>query len=247
MQTWVFLRGLSRESRHWGDFVEQFQLGIPDSEVVALDLPGNGLLNQQRSPLHVEAMVSHCREQLLTQGVLPPYNLLAMSLGAMVSTAWGHAHPQEVDGQVLINTSLRPFSPFYHRLKLHNSTSLLRLVLIGGNPEEWEGLVLRLTSNGDHEQVIPRWLRIRRDNPVSTANAMRQLFAAIRYRAPENKPAVSTLVLASELDHLVSNSCSKALAHAWQCTLCIHPWAGHDLPLDDGTWVIEQVKGWLKG
>jgi pimeloyl-ACP methyl ester carboxylesterase len=244
MPTWVFLRGLSRESRHWGGFIEQFQLGVPGARVVTIDLPGNGLLNAQRSPCNVPDVVTHCRAQLVTQGVLPPYNILAMSLGAMVSTAWSHAHPQEVDGQVLINTSLRPFSPFYHRLQPHNYASLVRLVLIGGNPEEWEGLVLRLTSNGDHEQVIPHWLRIRRDNPVSTANALRQLFAAIRYRAPVNKPAVPTLVLASELDHLVSNNCSKALTHAWQCTLRIHPWAGHDLPLDDGAWVIEQVKGW---
>ena len=35
-----------------------------------------------------------------------------MSLGAMVAVAWANAHPQELARCVLINASLRPFSPF---------------------------------------------------------------------------------------------------------------------------------------
>ena len=35
MTTWVFLRGLTRESRHWGGFVDQFQQAIPGSTVIA--------------------------------------------------------------------------------------------------------------------------------------------------------------------------------------------------------------------
>jgi predicted alpha/beta hydrolase family esterase len=54
-------------------------------------------------------------------------------------------------------------------------------------------------------------------------------------------------VLASVLDHLVSVECSKALARAWQCALILHPSAGHDLPLDDGHWVIAKVLEWQIG
>jgi hypothetical protein len=27
--------------------------------------------------------------------------------------------------------------------------------------------------------------------------------------------------------------------------MALHPWAGHDLPLDDPQWVLEQVLGFL--
>ena len=86
--TWVFLRGLARESGHWGGFLEAFQHALPDSEVIALDLPGNGHLNQQCSPLSIEAMVAFCRAELAGRHIEPPYQVLAVSLGGMVSVAW---------------------------------------------------------------------------------------------------------------------------------------------------------------
>jgi surfactin synthase thioesterase subunit len=88
MNTWICLRGLTRESRHWGNFVEQFQQTLQAGQVVALDLPGNGRLNQQRSPLRVQDMVEHCRAELALRHIAPPpYQVLAMSLGAMVAVA----------------------------------------------------------------------------------------------------------------------------------------------------------------
>jgi len=54
-----------------------------------------------------------------------------------------------------------------------------------------------------------------------------------------------TLLLASAGDQLVSLKCSQALAAAWQCPIQTHPWAGHDLPLDDPPWVIARVQAWL--
>lgn len=247
MKTWIFLRGLTRESRHWGDFVTQFQQELPDSQVVALDLPGNGLLNHQRSPLCVQDMVAHCRAQLVLRHIAPPYHLLAMSLGAMVALAWAAAHPQEVAANVLINTSMRPFNPFYQRLQPANYGVLFKLALLNAPPEAWAREVLRLTSNQAHEAVLAHWLAWQRANPVSYANALRQLIAAARFRAPAVKPPAATLLLASEQDHLVSVECSKTLARHLQYVLCLHPRAGHDLPLDDGPWVAAQVGSWLRG
>jgi pimeloyl-ACP methyl ester carboxylesterase len=165
-----------------------------------------------------------------------------MSLGAMVAVAWSAAYPHEVAAQVLINTSLRPFSPFYQRLRPHHYGLLLRLVLRGASPEDWERSILRITSHGGQDAVLPQWLALRAQHPVSRANALRQLLAAARYRAPD---AVSTptLLLASAQDQLVSVACSQALARQWQCGLQVHPTAGHDLPLDDGDWVARQIAG----
>ena len=35
MTTWIFLRGLTRESRHWGRFLEQFRQVLPEHLLVA--------------------------------------------------------------------------------------------------------------------------------------------------------------------------------------------------------------------
>jgi pimeloyl-ACP methyl ester carboxylesterase len=242
------LRGLTRESRHWGNFVDEFAHALPGSRVVALDMPGNGHLNSFPSPTRVPSMVAHCRTQLALRQVGGPVRLLGMSLGAMVAVAWGRAHPQEVASQVLINTSLRPFSPFYQRLRPANYGTLLRLLLSRTSDEAWERAVLRLTSNlgaNQPEAVLPHWLALRAANPVSRANAARQVLAAARFRAPAQTPVVPTLLLASECDQLVSVACSKTLARVWHTTLQLHPSAGHDLPLDDGPWVAAQVRDWL--
>lgn len=248
MQTWILLRGLTRETRHWGNFLKQFQQTLPDIQIIALDLPGNGVLNQQRSPLRIQDMVANCRAQLMTRKIAAPYHILAMSMGAMVVVAWSETHPHEVAAQVLINTSMRPFSPFYHRLLPANYAFLLKQSLMGAPPEARERAVLHLTSNRAHDDldvdVLPLWLALRRENPVSRSNAARQLIAAARFRAPL-KPPVRTLLLTSEQDHLVSVKCSKTLARYWQCDLRIHGSAGHDLPLDDGAWVITQCRAWL--
>lgn len=245
MQTWILLRGLTRESRHWGDFIGQFQQSLPVKQIVALDLPGNGRLNQQRSPLLIQDMVAHCRAQLASQNITPPYNILAMSMGAMVAVAWSEMCPNDVAMQVLINTSMRPFSPFYDRLRPRNYALLLKLSLMGATLETWERVILYLTSNRIHDDVLPHWLALRHEAPVSRNNLIRQLIAAARFNAPRIKPPVPTLLLASEQDHLVSVNCSKALANHWQCNLRVHDSAGHDLPLDDASWVAAQVRVWL--
>lgn len=245
MTTWVLLRGLTRESGHWGAFVDPFHHAMPDCRLVTLDLPGNGALWAQRSPTRVRDMVEHCRAQLADRQLAPPWHVLAMSLGAMVAVAWADAYPREVAAQVLINTSMRPFSRFYQRLRPVNYGALLKLALRGGTPEQWERTVLRLTTNHAHPEVLALWLAVRQAHPVSRINALRQLLAASRFHAPARQPNLPTLVLASTNDRLVSVECSRALARQWQCLLRLHPTAGHDLPLDDGPWVAAQVLEFL--
>ena len=244
---WILLRGLTREARHWGGFADTLRSAIPDAQVFAPDLPGNGSLCQQNSPLRVEAMVDSLRAQLAAQGVAPPYRLLAMSLGAMVAVDWAARHPGEIRGAVLINTSLRPFSAFHQRLRPRNYLRLLGLALRAASDVDWESAIVDLTSRraAARDEVLDDWLAYRRENPVAVGNALRQLFAAARYRAPRVKPPVPLLVLSSQCDALVDSDCSRQLAQRWAIPHAVHPSAGHDLPLDDGAWVARQVAGWL--
>lgn len=246
--TWVLLRGLTREARHWGAFPAAFAQAVPGARVIALDLPGNGALHRGRSPGSVAAMASHCRDELRRRGVAPPFHVLAMSLGAMVATAWAVAAPDEIAAAVLINTSLRPFSPFHQRLRPANCATLLRLLGTRANTLAWERAVLAMTSNGpaaDPAALLQAWAGYRRECPVGAANAWRQLWAAARYRAPARSPFARVLLLGSTADALVDVRCTRQLARHWSCEARLHPSAGHDLPLDDPAWVARQVRDWL--
>jgi pimeloyl-ACP methyl ester carboxylesterase len=245
---WIFLRGLTRETAHWGSFPAEFQQALPGSSVVCLDLPGNGQLHRMASPLSIAATVAYCRDELMKRGQPPPYCLLAMSLGAMVATEWSYAAPGEIAGCVLINTSLRVFSPFYRRLQPRNYLRLLSLVLLVNNPADAERLILRMTSNlaARQAQVIDECVQARLDHPVSTANGLRQIVAALRYRARSQSPGTKVLVLSSELDALVHAGCSLAIAENWKCPVRLHPFAGHDLALDDPKWLIKMVRAWAE-
>jgi predicted alpha/beta hydrolase family esterase len=58
---------------------------------------------------------------------------------------------------------------------------------------------------------------------------------------------VPLLLLASQRDGLVDSRCTARLAQRWHAALAKHERAGHDLPLDDGAWVAEQVGRWSEG
>lgn len=247
LSAWILLRGLTRESRHWGGFPENLQQQCSDAVVYTIDLPGNGSLNTQESPLRVAEMAENCRAQLLERGIAPPYFLLAMSLGAMVAVAWANRHPEELGGCVLINTSLRPFSPFHHRLQPRNYLPLLNLLLRGRDVSYRENSILRLTScHPERPEKQAEWAAYARQNPVSSRNALRQLLAAARYAAPLVKPTPPVLILSSAQDRLVNPRCSRLLATRWDAAFAEHPTAGHDLPLDDAAWVAGQVSRWLQ-
>lgn len=247
MTSWVLLRGLMRESRHWGEFPLLFQNAMDGQHVVALDFPGNGSLHAQTSASSVADMVSYVRSHLKQLGYAPPYSLLALSLGAMVAVAWSEQYPEELEKMVLINTSLAPYNPFYHRLRPKNYPALS--LLLYGSAAQRESLILKLTSTRSRTEnlqaILEQWIAYAKECPVTRANILRQLKAAFIYRAAPITPLVPVLLLAGQQDQLVNVKCSLRLAQQWDCAIHLHPTAGHDLPLDDGDWVIQQVKEWL--
>ncbi|CAL94912.1 alpha/beta fold hydrolase [Azoarcus olearius] len=243
MSTWVLLRGLTRESGHWGDFPAQLAARLPGARVVAVDLPGNGPLYRQRTPLRVEDIAAACRVQLLSRPVEAPFHLLAMSLGGMVALAWAAARPAEVAGCVLLNTSVRGLSPLYRRLRPTSYPAVTAALL--GTAAASEARILKLTAQQPPPGTLDAWIALRQRHPVSRLNALRQLIAAARFRLPQ-PPPVPMLVLSSAADALVDPRCSAELAARWQLPHLQHPTAGHDLALDAGPWVAEQVESWLR-
>lgn len=245
--TWVLLRGLMREQRHWGGFPAQFQAAVR-APVVCLDFAGNGSQHDKTSASSVPAMLQDLRKQLKEQGHQPPYRVLALSLGAMVAFEWASHYPAELEKVVLINTSLAPYNPFYHRLRPANYVALIRFLLAGSLAQR-ERLILRLTSQQSGSEcadaIVEQWVAYARECTITRGNILRQLFAAASYRAAAGTPAPPLLLLGGQQDQLVNVQCSITLAQRWQSQLRLHPTAGHDLPLDDAAWVIAQIVRWL--
>jgi pimeloyl-ACP methyl ester carboxylesterase len=247
----VLLRGLSRESGHWGVFPEHLLRELrtlqPSAQVISLDLPGTGTLRRQPSPTQVSAIVDACREELQRRGVGGRVSVVGMSLGGAVLSDWANRHPSEVEAGVLINPSLRPFSELFRKPRPLNYLGLALLSLSRFSARMREERVLSLTTRLTPPQaVIDRWLELQREHPLGVRNTARQLLASVRYRASRTRPAAPMLLLCSKGDNLVDWRCSQAISRAWGAPLRLHTKAGHDLPLDDPQWVARAVAEWLR-
>jgi pimeloyl-ACP methyl ester carboxylesterase len=245
MSNWIFLRGLTRESRHWGVLPELWisrGLGQP----LLIDLPGNGVARNVAVPANVHGMMEAVRATARASGTPGPWRVLAMSLGAMVATHWAQTWPEEVVGLVLINTSMRPFSTVTERLRPLNWVAMLGMIHHWQDRVRCERTVHRLTCErlDTRDADLAAWVAIAQSAPVTRKAAWRQLQAAARFRARTIAPACPTLILSSDADRLVNPVCSTHLATAWRAPNVIHvrhPWAGHDLPHDDPLWLCDTV------
>lgn len=251
MATWVLLRGLTRESGHWGRFPQQMAQGLHATQgpvrVLTLDLPGNGARFREKSPADIGEMVEDLRTQLRQAGVEGPVHVLALSLGGMVAAEWAQRYPAELAAAVLASTSMKPFSPFFRRLRPTNYLTLVAMSLARFAARWRERHVLQLTSQlmCHSEEVLDDWVALHRRHPVSGLNVLRQLWAAMNYRASRGRPRVPMLLLCGQGDMLVDWRCSQAVSRGWGLPLRMHTRAGHDIPLDDPDWVVRAVSDWL--
>ncbi len=255
---WILLRGLARESAHWGGFPDVLlqqliDAGLPkDTKVHGLDLPGSGEFYLQSSPSRVAEICAQVRKSWAVKaeqaGISPaePVAVVAVSLGAMVGLEWVRQAPEQVALAVLMNTSLRGLSPPHHRLRLEMWRQFLRSVATR-DPVERERRVLKIISHRleVHEQVAREWGQIYLKHPFRRLNVLKQVMAASRFRIETWDHPHPILLLSGLGDRMVDPSCSQAIHKEFGWPLVQHPWAGHDLTLDDGPWVAEQISKWL--
>lgn len=246
--TWLLLRGLIRERKHWGHFPDDLQAQFPQDEVITIDLPGNGTRYRQKSPTKISKYAEFLHsttEEIFQREKRPQITVVAVSLGAMVALEWAHRYPNDFDKLIMINTSLRGLNPIYRRLRPANYPKFLKAGL-SRDAGKKERQILEIVSNKRQkiEEALPLWSEIGRQRPVSVMNSLRQLLAAARFKAPKSAPPMPVLTLASRGDKLAHYLCSEKIAKTWNLPLILHENAGHDLCLDDPEWVIRQFKMW---
>lgn len=245
---WLFLRGLGRDQRHWGTFIEQFQQAFIDDKVSVLDTCGNGFYSDFKSPLSIAEYTDHCRISLGTMESKnatkqsAKLNLVALSLGGMIALDWACRFPHEVQSITLINTSAANLTPWHKRINLFAVFKSFMAIIGQCSDISIEKAILQLTSNQQAcEKTIVRWAAYRGIQSTSLLNLLRQLIAASRFKASALE-SIKPLVLTSKKDRLVNHVASKDIHQFFGGTLIEHDKAGHDLPLDDADWVIAQIK-----
>lgn len=246
-RTWVLLRGLVREQGHWGIFLQRLSSAYPQDRILCLDLPGAGVHFRTPAPCSVAGMRQLLSDEL-AKHPLPagPRVLLAVSLGAMVALDWVRHDPRAFSHVVLINSSVKGLSWPWQRLRPGALLGLLPALTLAGPARERQILSVVSNSPEHYDELSTEWNTIAQARPISVANTLRQLLAALRFRLPaEGIHHPQVLVLASTRDRMVSVSCSRALAHYLRAPLVEHPTAGHDLTTDGPDWVQRQVHAFL--
>ena len=245
-ETLFLIRGLTREARHWGQFREILDSNSSEIKIETIEIPGAGVHHKVPSHLTIKEMVSFMRNEFLEKKSEVNY-ICAISLGGMIAAEWLFSHPKDFEKAILINTSFGDISPFYKRMTLASFSQLVKTPLKKGIARERN--ILGVVSNRPelYDLTSKIWYEFQLDAPMNPKNAVRQLFAAMKFSTKGRVPNCPTYIIASENDRLAKVSCSHEIAKKWKTSPpVIHPTAGHDLPLDDPDWLSEKITTILK-
>lgn len=245
---WLLLRGLSRDARHWGEFPAILQEHLPDSKAFVLDLPGFGTERHRISPFSVKRIADDTRRRWaeLKRQHGGNWSVLSISFGGMVTLDWINRFPFDFQNAVIINTSSRDTAGPLRRLQPRGIRGFIKVGLAKTNAEK-EGEILSFNCNTatyKDPELHNRWSKWADEQPNPISNAIIQLQAGIRFKAPRSLP-IRTLFISSQGDRLTHPKCSWALAHRYKAPLLYHDVAGHDIPLDAPDWLADQIGRWL--
>lgn len=236
---WIWLRGIGRESGHWGGLPRMLELATGE-KVIALDFPGVGAKRNQQALTHMGDLIEQLKRE--TQS-LTNIKLLAQSMGGQVALNWAAQDPR-VHQLLLINTA-SPLNFVWQRFKPSAVWRVARSFLSRNAPESREQTLLDLVSNDPeaNRRTLPLWREIARRRPVAFKQLARQFWLSLKAPLPKPQELLhcQIKVICSQRDQVVAPECSKKLAAYYDCPMVVHASAGHDLPLDAPQWLLRQI------
>ena len=247
--SWLLLRGLGRERRHWYEFPERLRELVAPEPVFLLDLAGMGT-ERERLPLPSVPWLARDVARRATQLASSAgqrndnsWSLIGLSLGGMVALELCWLWGRSVARAIVINSSSNITSPV---ARLQPRALLgLASALITRDPLRRESRVLELTSAlpaSARRAYAERAAALVAVAPAARSAFFSQLCAAARFEPPSADSLSARLCfLGSRRDRLVDPACSGDLARRYAAPFLEHPWAGHDLALDDPAWICRCV------
>lgn len=247
--SWLLLRGLAREQRHWEGFPDLLSRELGGAAVHCLDLPGAGTEHRRSCPTDIRGIVADVRQRFepLQSTVDGPWGLLGISLGGMVAMQWCADFPTDFAHVVLANTSAANLSAPWRRMRLSVAPRLVRAAF-DPLPASRELRVLRMTTRlrGDLPALAERWAAYAAERPIGRQTLVRQLMAATRFRAPD-RLSMPVLVLSGGHDPFTDPACPRRLAQHFGAPLEVNAEAGHDLSTDAPDWLAGRIREWVRG
>ncbi len=245
--TFYLLRGIGRESAHWGNtFTDHVRSNLPEAKFILMDLPGAGKYHQQSALPTVEKMADFLREQHLDQVRQgDTYNILvATSLAGNVAFEWITQYPGDFDGAVLLSTSLKGVCKGKQRVQADAKKQFVDIFLTN-DLREREAAFLSINSNANigNDSLLTAWVNIQRQRPVTKNALMKQTVAGMLYK-PSSSPEIPVLLVGSKGDKIVADECFRQIANAYHFDLILHETAGHGIPIDAPMWLADTTSVW---
>ncbi len=246
--TWILIRGLARETGHFGDFIDVLARKIPGARILPLDLPGTGSRLHEKSPVKMREIALRVRDEAnVKKKAGAPLFLFGMSLGGMVVMEWAKNHPEEVAGIVVGCSSARDLATRFQRFSARG------VLVVGANrfltrdPVKREARMVRLLSHerGHYARTVKLWGELATLRPIPPRTVRAQVAAALRWRAPAHLKTPALFLVGSK-DRLVDPECTHALARRFGTTAVVHDAAGHDLTTDQGEWCASEMFSFQK-
>lgn len=242
----LLIRGLTRERRHWGEFVSLAEKNSLGAEVFTIDLPGFGDFHKLSSPLSVGQIAEFMESQLKARLQDEAIHVFAISLGAMVATELQRRYPKRFKSMVLANTSFSNTSGMFKRIRPQALKPVVKQTLAKTDEEREEMVADIVSTRADRHKVVAEWSSYAKEKRPRLLSKLTQLIAAATFKGPLSQPSCPTLLLGSDGDEMVSSECTRDIAEQWGLNPIIHPTAGHEICFDAGDWVMEQVNSFYE-
>lgn len=248
VNTTIFLiRGLTRESGHWGEFPDSLKKINREVSIQFIDLPGSGKFVNKKSPISISKIVDFLRSEILIDKSQTNI-LLASSLGGIVAMNWVIRFPNDFNGIVTLSSTYKGVCKTFERMKPQMWLEIIALMFTS-NLSKREQIILNFNSNNDSfkSKNLEKWVEIQKNRKMTRSNMIRQSIAGLRFNF-KTKPEINVplLIVGSKSDKLVCVKCIKKTHAFLGGDLLLHETAGHSITLDEPDWMATELMIWLK-
>lgn len=248
--TIFLLRGIGRESGHWGTTYSSYvSQNLANASFVLMDLPGAGKYYDQPALPSVSKMVDFLRSEYIErlEEQKGKRVIVATSLAGNVALQWITTYPNDFHGGILLSSSLKGICDQNERVKPAAQKQFVNIFLTDDLAErEREFLSINSNYNTENDSLIIAWQGIQELRPVSKTALLKQTVAGLIYEYDKDfPPLIPMLLIGSEADKIVADTCFCKVAEAIRSDLILHETAGHGIPVDVPEWLATTTSAWI--